>query len=101
MPAEVPRTIAKIGSAAIRMVMKTRRPINPLQTRSPSGREVTALEGPFESESGCGRRALRAIAVTVLRPNYRFASAYPKIETAPLQAGAGRAQPAFFSGFNL
>src|SRR6266851_2271583 len=59
MPAEVPRTMAKIGSAATRMVTKTRKPMNRLHSRSLSGRERGACRGPSESGSGCVWRTAR------------------------------------------
>src|SRR6266851_4290462 len=40
MPAEVPRAMASSGSAAIRIVMKTSRPISQLQSRSLNGRAI-------------------------------------------------------------
>src|SRR2546427_3930774 len=56
MPADVPRTMAKRGSAATRIVMKTSRPISPLQSRSLSGREFRLFGELISSESGRERR---------------------------------------------
>src|SRR5438046_5720599 len=84
-PAEVPRTIAKIGSAATRMVMKTSRPMSPLQSRSLSGRELRLWRELIASESDRERREASPTAPTLWRANCGFASARPKIATAPLQ----------------
>jgi hypothetical protein len=86
MPADVPRTIAKIGSAATRMVMKTSEPIRKLHNRSLSGRRLTAFEEPRESEFGCELRKAIPTHPTLFRANYGFASTRPKIATALLQA---------------
>src|SRR6266550_5234888 len=92
MPADVPRTMAKMGSAATRMVVKTSRPISPLQTRSLSGRELRLWRELIASESGRERREASPTAPTLWRPNYGSASARPKIATAPLQPVIGLPQ---------
>src|SRR5438034_664191 len=93
MPAEVPRTIAKIGSAATRMVMKTSRPMSPLQSRSLSGLELRLWRELIASESDRERREASPTAPTLWRPNYGLASARPKIATALLQAADGLPRP--------
>src|SRR5438874_7229927 len=92
MPADVPRTMAKRGSAATRIVMKTSRPISPLQSRSLSGRELRRWRELIASESGRERREASPTGPTLWRPNYALASARPKIATAPLQRVIGLPQ---------
>src|ERR1700730_2128694 len=85
MPAEVPRTMAKMGSAATRIVTKTRKPISTLQSCSLSGREGTPLGEPLDLESGCVLRKAIPTASTLFRPNYGSSSTRPKVATALLQ----------------
>src|SRR5256714_15569442 len=92
MPADVPRTMAKRGSAATRIVMKTSRPISQLQSRSLSGRELRLWRELIASESGRERREASPTAPTLWRPNYGVASARPKIANAPLQRVIGLLQ---------
>src|SRR5438309_9910966 len=92
MPAEVHRTMAKSGSAATGIVMKTSRPISPLQSRSLRGREFRPFREPMASESGCECREASPTAHTLFAANYGFASARPKIATALLQPVIGLPQ---------